>query len=230
MSVRRIKNHGTWVWQARVAYRGLRKAAFRSSKEEAREAEADLLRELKAKAAATDQVDQAPATLRQLFEFYVEDLEARGKCAESVGRAKETQQVIKRLLPDLLERPVTRIGDTELYNFRQVRLREGKVIRERVGDEVRERRAPAKPSTINRDLRTLRAMLKRARPEYRFPAGVFLPEDETRVRWLRPEEELLVLDTLRSPFREIAKLAALTLMRLSEIRLLRREYVHLEQA
>jgi integrase len=32
-----------------------------------------------------------------------------------------------------------------------------------------------------------------------------------------------------SPFREIAKLAALTLMRLSEIRLLRREMVHLEQ-
>jgi len=38
--VRRIKNHGRWVWQARVAYRGLRKAAFRNSKEEAREAEA----------------------------------------------------------------------------------------------------------------------------------------------------------------------------------------------
>jgi integrase len=72
-------------------------------------------------------------------------------------------------------------------------------------------------------------MLKRARPEYRFPGGVFLPEDETRVRWLRPEEELLVLDTMRSPFREIAKLAALTLMRLSEIRLLRREMIHLEQ-
>jgi integrase len=34
---------------------------------------------------------------------------------------------------------------------------------------------------------------------------------------------------MRSPFREIAKLAALTLMRLSEIRLLRREDVHLEQ-
>jgi len=49
------------------------------------------------------------------------------------------------------------------------------------------------------------------------------------VRWLRPEEELLVLETMRSPFREIAKLAALTLMRLSEIRTLRREHVHLEQ-
>jgi integrase len=34
---------------------------------------------------------------------------------------------------------------------------------------------------------------------------------------------------MRSPFREMAKLAALTLMRLSEIRLLRREMVHLEQ-
>jgi integrase len=90
-------------------------------------------------------------------------------------------------------------------------------------------RVGTKSTTINRDMRTLRAMLKRARPDYRFPAGVFFSEDETSVRWLRPEEELLVLETMRSPFREIAKLAALTLMRLSEIRCLRREYVHLEQ-
>ena len=34
---------------------------------------------------------------------------------------------------------------------------------------------------------------------------------------------------MRTPFREIAKLAALTLMRLSEIRLLRRDMLHLEQ-
>jgi integrase len=204
-------------------------AAFRPTKEAARDAEAELLQELKARAAAQDQVDQAPATLRQLFAYYVEDLEARGKGADTVARAKETQQVLKRVLPELLDRPVSRIGDGELYAFRQARLRDGKVIRERVDGELRERLAPAKPSTINRDLRTLRAMLKRAIPGYRFPAGVFLPEDETRVRWLRPEEELLVLDTLRSPFREIAKLAALTLMRLSEIRLLRREHVHLEQ-
>src|SRR5262249_54092459 len=68
-----------------------------------------------------------------------------------------------------------------------------------------------------------------ARPDYRFPSGAFFPEDETRVRWLRPDEEILVLDTMPSPFREIAKLAAMTLMRLSEIRLLRREMVHVEQ-
>jgi integrase len=65
--------------------------------------------------------------------------------------------------------------------------------------------------------------------EAEFPAGVFFPEDETRVRWLRPEEELLVLETMPSPFWEIAKLAATTLMRLTEIRCLRREQVYLDQ-
>ena len=49
------------------------------------------------------------------------------------------------------------------------------------------------------------------------------------MRWLRPEEELLVLEPMPSPFREIAKLAALTLLRLSEIRTLRRQDVHLDQ-
>ena len=72
-------------------------------------------------------------------------------------------------------------------------------------------------------------MLKRGRPDFRFPAGAFYPEDETRVRWLRPEEELLVLETMDAPFRGIAKLAALTMMRLSEVRLLRRDMVHLAQ-
>jgi integrase len=72
-------------------------------------------------------------------------------------------------------------------------------------------------------------MLKRARPDLRFRAGAFFPEDETRVRWLWPDEEILVLETMPSPFRKIAKLAALTLMRLSEIRTMRRDMVHLEQ-
>jgi len=229
MSVRKIKNHGTWVWQARVAYKGLRRAAFRPSKEEARDAEAELLQALKAEHGQAERAAATPVTLKQLFEYYVADLEARGKGEESVVRAAQTALVIERLMPELLTRPISRIADADLFAFRNLRMREGKIVRERVGEEMRERREPAKPSTINRDFRTLRAMLKKARPDYRFPAGAFLPEDETRVRWLRPEEELLVLETLRSPFREIAKLAALTLMRLSEIRLLRREHVHLEQ-
>jgi hypothetical protein len=73
-------------------------------------------------------------------------------------------------------------------------------------------------------------MLNQARPEFRFPGGAFFPEDETRVRWLRPEEELLVLEPMPSPFREMAKLAALTLMRRGDLRLLRRESVHWSKA
>lgn len=144
-----------------------------------------------------------------------------------------TARNIRDLMPALLDRPVSEIGDAEIFAFRNARAREGRRIIEtvKVGDktERRERRGPAKPSTINRDLRTLRAALKKVRPDYRCPGGAFFREDETRVRWLRPEEEILVLEPMPSPFREIAKLAALTLMRQGEIRTLRREYVHLEQ-
>jgi hypothetical protein len=42
------------------------------------------------------QLDQAPATLRQLFEYSVEGLEARGKGPDSNGRARETHAVVKR--------------------------------------------------------------------------------------------------------------------------------------
>src|SRR5438128_8819473 len=117
-----------------------------------------------------------------------------------------------RLGWSLLALPISRVTARDVYDFRQGRLRAG-----------------SKPSTVNRDLRTIRAMLKQARPDFKFPGAAFLPEDETRVRWLSPEEEILVLETMPSPFREIAKLAALTLMRLSEIRLLRREMIHPEQ-
>lgn len=231
MSVRRIKNHGKWVWQVPVAYRGLRRAAFRASKDEACQAESDLLGALKAEAAQVEQQDQRLATLRQLFEFYAQDLKDRGKSEDTTGRAEQTALAVERLLPALLNRPVSKIGDGDVFAFRAARLREGQVVHELVDGEKVERRLPCKPSTVNRDLRTLWAALKKARPDYRFPGGVFFREDETRVRWLRPEEELLVLEAVPgSPrIRAIAHLAALTLMRLSEIRLLRREYVHLEQ-
>jgi integrase len=212
MAIRKIKNHGKWVWQARVAYRGLRRATFRPSKDEARQAESDLLGALKAESAQAEQQGQRPATLRQLLEFYALDMRARGKGEASVCRVDYTRRSIEAVVPDLLDKPVSAIADADVFAFRDGRVREG-----------------TKPSTINRDLRTLRAALKKARPEYRFPGGAFFQEDETRVRWLRPEEELLVLEPMPSPFREIAKLAALTLMRQGELRELRREAVHLEQ-
>jgi integrase len=229
MSVRKVKVHGRKVWQARVAYQGLRKSVVRGSKEEARTAESELLQELKKRLAEAASVESQPATVRRLLELYVSDLQHRGEPEDSVTRATSTALAIEKSLPALLDRPITSLNETDFFAFRNARLRAGRVVVEVVDGIKRERRLPTKPSTINRDLRTLRAALKRALPAFRFPASLFFREDETRVRWLRPEEELLLLETMSSPCREIAKLASLTLMRLSEIRMLRREMVHLEQ-
>lgn len=198
MAGRRHKSHGKWVWQARVAFRGRRTSVYRATYAEARTAERQLLERFEAEAEREAQAAAAAATLRMLFEGYVADLAHRRKSADTIGRAVTTAKAVETLMPELLDLPVSRIGDRELYAF------------------TRARSAKATPGTINRDLRTLRAMLKRARPEYRFPGAVFFPTNDTRVRWLRPEEEILVLETMPSPFREIAKLAELTLMRQGE--------------
>jgi integrase len=229
MAIKRIRNHGKWVWQARVSYLGRRRAAFRANKDAARDAEADLRRELRAEVERDAQTAARPATLRQLLEYYGLDMAARGKGEDSVGRVDYTRRSIEALMPELLEKPVGAIADADLFAYRNRRAREGSAVYQVIAGQRVKVRVPTKPSTINRDLRTLRAALKKARPDYRFPGGAFFPEDETRVRWLRPEEELLVLEPMPSPFREMAKLAALTLMRQGEIRRLRREDVHLEQ-
>jgi len=213
MSVKRITINGTQkVWMARISVRGVRKSRVCATKEAARQAERELAAECRDEASKAQETGAAPATVKQLCEYYVLDLERRGKGPESVTRAVTTAKAIEAVAPALLTMPVSRVTARDVYDFRQARLRAG-----------------SKPSTINRDLRSIRAMLKQARPDFKFPGAAFLPEDETRVRWLRPEEELLVLETMPSPYREMAKLAALTLMRLSEIRTLRRDMVRLEQ-
>ncbi len=244
MSVRRITVNGRKVYQARVAFMRSRASTIVHldpekgeklkdrpllTRDDARQAEAELLRRLKAQAAMVEAESSRPATLRDAFDLYKADLVARGKEEDTVGRAVETKRVIERLMPELLEEPVSAIGDAEIFAFRNLQAREGRIIYDLIDGEKRQRRVPAKPSTVNRDLRTLRALLKRVIPEFRFPAGAFFPEDETRVRWLRPEEEVLVIEPMASPFREMARLATLTLMRLTEIRRLRREHVYLEQ-
>lgn len=212
-------------------YQRLNASRVCESREAAKDAEAELRDALRKKVEQAEVAGQQPATLKALFEAYVEDLVDRGKGNETIARAAQTATVVEALMPDLLAKPVGRITAGDVFGFRRLRA-ERPCFTPRPKDPKRTpvcAPAPAKPSTINRDLRTIRAMLKRARPDFVFPAGAFSPEDETRVRWLRPDEELLVLEPMASPFREMAKLAALTLMRLSEIRTLRREMVHLEQ-
>lgn len=224
MAIRRIKVNGRWAYQARVACQGARRSRLCASREDARTAEAEILQGLKGAAAQADAAGATPADLRVLCELYEADLAERGKGTDTVCRAAGTRKALERLLPALFDRPVSDLTAADLYTFRAARTK---------GLKDSEGRAwvvqPAKPSTVDRDLRTLRAMLKKAWPEFKFPGGTFFPEDETRVRWLRPEEEVVVFDPMPSPFREIARLAFLTLMRQQEVNRLRREQVDLGQ-
>lgn len=212
MSVDQVKVRGKKRWQARISYRGARLSRLCGSKEEAKQAEAELLQSLIKAAEQEAQENAAPATLELLCEAYVLDLEARGKSPDSITRAKDTEKRLKEFFGARMKEPLGKLTEADLYAFRAHRIQH-----------------KIKASTINRDFRTVRAMLKRALPGFRFPAGVFSREDETRVRWLKPEDELLVFATMPAPFGDMARLAAITMMRLTEIRTLRREQVDLGQ-
>ena len=87
--------------------------------EAARQAKRELEDELEDAAADTD----APATLRQLLEFYGLDLHSRGKSAETVERVEYTRRSIETVTPALLDKPVSAIADEDLFVFRNARLR-----------------------------------------------------------------------------------------------------------
>ena len=225
MAIKRVLSHGKPVWRARVNYQGRRRVSYHASKDAARQAEQAFYLEVRQEAQTATQDAGAPATLRLLLEQYVIRLADHGKPPETVRRARQTVRVLGKVAPDLLDRPVSTIGDADLLTFVRAREREGRLPTWDGGPP----RRGIKPSTVQRDVITIRAALKLVRPEFKAPTGALAKADDTRVRWLRPEEEVLVFASMPPPHREIARLAALTLMRLSEIRMLRREQVHLAQ-
>lgn len=91
MSVRRIKNHGKWVWRARVAFQGLRHAPFRPSREEARQTRG---RAAPRPEGAGGQADCHRRRCTSSLSTMTLDMHARAKGEESVGR------VIEDLMPD----------------------------------------------------------------------------------------------------------------------------------
>jgi integrase len=199
-------------WIAQVQFEGLRDSQSCATKAEARTAAAAILQALQKQAKADAEAADRPVTLRLICAAYALDLERRGKAPDSVVRAKDTVKRFEEYLGKRFDEPLKKSILEDLYGFRQYRL----------ANRI-------KTSTINRDLRTLRAVFKRTLPELRFPGDLFFKEDDTRVRWLDPVQELDVMSRLKPPFAEIARLAALTLMRINEILTLRREQVSLSQ-
>lgn len=211
MSVRRITlRSGQRVWQARVMIKGKRRSVLRPTREAAKAAQVDLTRDIR-QAGAQGAIDEAtPGTLRDGLRGYVARLEARGKGLDTTGRAAQVVGACAGAVPGLLDRPLGTLTAEDLFDFKRARDRAG-----------------AAPATVNRDLRVLRAMLTLARPDFRFPTGLLVKEDTTRVKMLTPGQETPLFAAMAEAGRSIARLAALTLMRLSEIRRLRREHVDL---
>jgi hypothetical protein len=153
VSVRRHGDH----WLARISVtvgtEKVRKSRLCATRQLALQAERDLAAICRAEAEQTARPEAAPATIRHLCDWYVLDLEQRGR---DVTRATTTALAIERYAPDLLAKPIAQVTDRDLFDFRVARLRAG-----------------AKPATVSRDLTNISAMLKRARPDYRFPRDVF---------------------------------------------------------
>ena len=169
MAVKKIRVHGNVRWRARVVFRGTQKVAYCPTKDAAKAAEVEFYQALREEAEQAERAGQQPATLRALLDLYVADLEFRRKPSETVGRARDTAKTIARVLPELLDRPVSVIGDDDIRAFITGREREGKV--EVVAGKRTARRVPLAPGTANRDLTTLRAAIKLVRPEFRLPRG-----------------------------------------------------------
>lgn len=150
------------------------------------------------------------ATVAHAFVEYERDLRRRGKCA---ARTRQVRLALATTWPEFLAMPVDGVTVDHVLEFRGRREGQG-------------RRA----GTVIRDMRVLRAMFKKALgPAFVVPVTAFPAEDLTRVRWLTPTDEALAFTLIEEPFRSMARLAALTLMRQGEIRTLRRESVHLAQ-
>jgi len=195
-------------WVAQVTYQSRRASQSCLTRAEARLVEGALLQKL------TKEVTDAPRpdSGRAVCSAYLEDLARRRKSAESIARSSDTIKRLSEFFGSRMDQAFSALADTDLYAFRLAR------IEKRV-----------RPSTLNRDFRTIRAIWHQALPDRRFPKGLFMPEDETRVRWLEADQEAAVLARLRSPFAEMVRLAALTLMRVTEIRTLRRPQVSLSR-
>ena len=210
--VRRIKIRGKWYWQARPSYKGLRRARLCDTKEEAKRAKAAILTELIGEARQKARVDEESTTLELLCDAYVADLEARGKGYDSIKGVTTTKKRLEKFFGPRMNEPIELLTEADLFAFRAYYAQAG-----------------SKPSTINHDLANIHTMLKLFAPHVPFPKRIFFPQDTTRVRYLTPDQKERVMGLLPSPIREIALLAALTLMRLSEILRLRRDQVDLTQ-
>lgn len=203
-----VRKGGQLFYRVRVYFNGRERERLCRTPGERDVAKAELRAELEREAAGDPPVtgSEEIATFARLLREYETDLLRRNRPRDSVERASQVRRVLERAFPDLAALPVSVVAVHHFETFRDGR--------------------HVKPSTVNRDLRVLRAALKRARPTFVVPNEIFLPEAHHRVRWLTAGDSA-VFRGIREPMRTMSRLAAETLMRQGEVRKLRRSTVQL---
>ena len=115
--VRRIKVHGVWRWQARVAYRGHRLSQLCDSQDAAKLAKAALRKRLADEAEQEAKDTAAPATLMLLCDAYLLDLEARGKGDDTLSTARNTKARLTDFFGPRMQEPIS-LTEADLYAYR----------------------------------------------------------------------------------------------------------------
>jgi hypothetical protein len=105
-----------------VASQGARLSRLCLTREAARQAESELLQDLKRRAAVETQAAAGPATVKALFEAYAADLEARGKGPDAIARITQAALAVERLMPAWLDTPVSRVEAADVFAFRKARV------------------------------------------------------------------------------------------------------------
>src|SRR5437879_2099361 len=125
MAIRQIRLRGHKHWQARVQFKSKRASRLCGSREEAVQAEAELLQELNAEVRQAEAEGAQPATLQLLCEAYEAELESRGKGTDTVGRAVTTRKALEAICPEFMKQPLSKIKEANIFAFRQARVRAG---------------------------------------------------------------------------------------------------------
>ncbi|MBI2206098.1 MAG: tyrosine-type recombinase/integrase [Candidatus Rokubacteria bacterium] len=203
-----MRKGGQLLYRVRVYLNGRERERLCRTPAEREQAQAELRAELEREASGDTSFTGSEdiATFARLLREYETDLLRRSRSRDSVERASQVRRVLERDFPDLAALPVSVVDVHHFENFRDGR--------------------HVKPATVNRDLRVLRAALKRARPTFVVPNEIFLPEAHHRVRWLTARDTA-IFRGIPEPVRTMSRLAAETLMRQGEVRKLRRSAVQL---
>ena len=199
--------------QVQLARGETRRAQLCKTFEEARAIKTDWLeRGIPSKGAPDVPADtEITATFDDALRQRVLDLETRGKDAAVTERVRD---FLKRQWPAGAAMPLNLVTLDHIREYRQ-----------------RREQAGCAASTITREIRELRSTMKRAVPGFKVPEELLPVENLIRVRTMNRATYDKVFARLRKQsgpvLADMADLALLAVMRLSEVRELKREYVNL---